>query len=164
MTHRPVVVVEADLSRADHQAVVLDLTSAYAADPMGAGRPLPEAVRERMIPGLRAAPNTKVFLAYVRGEPVGLATCFIGFSTFHAKPLINIHDLAVLASARGRGVGRALLAAVEEEARELGCCKVTLEVNERNERALQIYRTAGFVQAGADGPTGGALFFAKTLG
>ena len=158
-----IIVVEADLARREHQAVVVHLTSAYAADPMGAGGPLAPAVTERMIPGLRATPSTRVFLAYLAGEAVGLATCFVGFSTFQARPLINIHDLAVLEHTRGRGVGRALLAAVESAAREMGCCKVTLEVNERNGRALRLYRSAGFAQAGADGPTGGALFFAKAL-
>jgi ribosomal protein S18 acetylase RimI-like enzyme len=87
----------------------------------------------------------------------------VGFSTFHARPLINIHDLAVLESTRGHGVGRALLTEVEREARAMGCCKVTLEVNEGNRKAMQLYHSAGYVQAGADGPTGGALFFAKTL-
>jgi ribosomal protein S18 acetylase RimI-like enzyme len=160
---RQLVVVEADLERADHQAVVLALTAAYAADPMGVGDPLPSEVRERVIPGLKATPNARVFLAYLGGEAVGLATCFIGFSTFHARPLINIHDLAVLEGTRGRGIGRALLTAVEAEGRVLGCCKVTLEVNERNQRAMQLYQSAGFKQAGADGPVGGALFFSKAL-
>ena len=36
-------------------------------------------------------------------KPVGLATTFEGFSTFAAKPLINIHDIAVLPDYRGRG-------------------------------------------------------------
>jgi ribosomal protein S18 acetylase RimI-like enzyme len=157
------VVVEADLERADHQAVVLEITAAYAADPMGTGHPLPSEVRERVIPGLRAIPNARVFLAYLGAEAVGLATCFIGFSTFQAKPLINIHDLIVLEGTRGRGIGRALLTAVEEEARELGCCKVTLEVNERNQRAMQLYHSAGFNQVGADSPIGGALFYSKVL-
>ena len=161
---RRVVVVEADLERTDHQAVVLALTEAYAADPMGAGRPLPADVRDRIIPGLRAVPTARVFLAYLGGEAVGLATCFVGFSTFSARPIINVHDLAVLESTRGRGVGRALLTAVEEEARTMGCCKLTLEVNERNQRAMQLYQSAGFTQAGSDGPSGGALFFAKVLG
>jgi GNAT superfamily N-acetyltransferase len=158
-----VVVVEADLERPEDQTAIVRLTSAYAADPMGTGTPLGPAVVERMIPGLRATPSTRVFLAYLGGEAVGLATCFVGFSTFQARPLINIHDLAVLETTRGRGVGRALLDAVERAAREMGCCKVTLEVNEGNRRALGLYHSAGFAQAGADGPTGGALFFAKAL-
>ena len=51
----------------------------------------------------------------MRDNPVGAAVCFIGFSTFAAKPLINIHDFVVLPAARGKGVGRRLLEAVEKK-------------------------------------------------
>jgi len=55
-------IVEADLNRLDHQQAVLDLTDAYAADPMGSGRPLPEPVRASLIPGLRAQPTVELYL------------------------------------------------------------------------------------------------------
>jgi ribosomal protein S18 acetylase RimI-like enzyme len=58
--------------------------------------------------------------------------------------LLNIHDLAVLPEHRGRGVGRALLAAVEEHARRKGCCKLTLEVQDDNPRARALYDKFGF--------------------
>ena len=159
----PVDIVEADLDRPDHQRAVVDLISAYAADPMGSGKPLPDAVRARMIPGLRALPTTLIFLAYDEGHPVGIATCFRGFSTFAARPLVNIHDLAVLPACRGRGIGRQLLDAVERKARALGCCKVTLEVQEDNVRARRIYEAAGFAQTVYAEGAGGALFFSKPL-
>ncbi len=94
---------------------------------------------------------------------MGIAVCFIGFSTFAARPLINIHDLAVLPEGRGNGVGRKLLTAVERKAREMNCCKVTLEVLENNRRALKVYAAAGFVRATYTEEAGGALFFAKKL-
>jgi hypothetical protein len=37
--------VEADLDRPEHQQAVLELTDAYARDPMGNGKPLSEKVR-----------------------------------------------------------------------------------------------------------------------
>jgi len=83
-------------------------------------------------------------LAYDKNEVAGIATCFLGFSTFAAKTLINIHDLAVAPNHRGHGVPRALLDAVEAKARDIGCVKVTLEVQENNERALRVYSAAGF--------------------
>ena len=156
-------IVEADLQRPDHQRAVLDLTDAYAADAMGNGRPLPDEVRAALIPGLQAQPTLVIFLAYDGGDPVGIATCFRGFSTFAARPLINIHDLAVLPSRRGRGIGRRLLAAVEQQARATGCCKVTLEVQEDNRRARRIYEAAGFAQTVYAEGAGGALFFSKRL-
>ncbi|MBI5834580.1 MAG: GNAT family N-acetyltransferase [Armatimonadetes bacterium] len=159
----PVVIVEADLSRPDHQHHVLMLTDAYARDPMGSGQPLAPEAAEQLIEGLRFMPTTLILLAYADGEPAGLATCFLGFSTFAARPLVNIHDLAVRPEYRGLGLGRELLAAVEARARELGCCKVTLEVMEHNHRAKAVYAAAGFGHAYADGPGGGALFYDKRL-
>ena len=156
-------IVEADLNRPDHRQAVSDLTNAYAADPMGNGRPLPDDVRAALIPGLRAQPTLLIFLAYAGADPVGIATCFRGFSTFAARPLINIHDLAVLPSHRGQGIGRRLLETVEARARATGCCKVTLEVQEGNRRARRIYEAAGFAQTVYADGAGGALFFSKRL-
>ncbi|HTE20053.1 MAG TPA: GNAT family N-acetyltransferase [Armatimonadota bacterium] len=159
----PVEIVEADLAREDHQQAVVDLINAYAMDPMGDGKPLPDEVRRALIPGLRRHPTTLIFLAYQEESAVGIAVCFRGFSTFAARPLINIHDLAVLPGHRGQGVGRLLLEAVERKARELGCCKLTLEVLENNHRARQVYGAVGFVQAHYAETAGGALFLSKPL-
>jgi GNAT superfamily N-acetyltransferase len=156
-------IVEADLSRLDHQRDVVALTDAYARDPMGNGAPLPQEVIERLIPGLRGHPTTLILLAYSGPEAVGIATCFLGFSTFRGRPLVNVHDLAVLPGHRGGGIGRRLLEAVERKARALGCCKVTLEVLENNAVARRLYAGAGFSQATYVETSGGALFYTKQL-
>jgi ribosomal protein S18 acetylase RimI-like enzyme len=137
-------VIEADLQDSQHQAAILHLVNAYARDPMGDGRDLTPAVRDRLIPGLRQHPTSLVFLAFDEATPVGVAVCFVGFSTFSAQPLINIHDLAVLLEYRRQGIGRLLLERVEAKARELGCCKLTLEVREDNHRAQRLYQQFGF--------------------
>jgi GNAT superfamily N-acetyltransferase len=158
-----VVIVEANLDRTDHQQDVVALTAAYALDAMGQGGPLRPDVLERLVPGLRAQPTAVILLAYVEGEAVGIATCFRGFSTFAARPLMNIHDLAVLPTHRGRGIGRLLLDGVARKATELGCCKVTLEVQEDNSRGRQVYERAGFSQAACGESGGGALFYTRPL-
>jgi ribosomal protein S18 acetylase RimI-like enzyme len=84
-----------------------------------------------------------VIIAEHEGTPVGLANCFTAYSTFRAKPLINIHDLCVHHDWRGKGVGSILLAAVAEEAQRRGCCKVTLEVREDNP-ARRLYDRNGY--------------------
>jgi ribosomal protein S18 acetylase RimI-like enzyme len=159
----PVTIIEADLTNAQHQLDVETMTAAYARDAMGNGQPLPPDVLARLVPGLRAHPTTIIFLAYVEDEAVGIATCFLGFSTFAARPLINIHDLAVSAEHRGRGIGRSLLEAVERAARERGCAKLTLEVHENNSRARRVYEAVGFAHATYGEATGGCLFYAKSL-
>lgn len=158
-----VQIVEADLDRVEHQRDVQFLTAAYALDPMGNGGPLPTDVLERLVAGLRSHPTTLIFLAYDRGRAVGLATCFRGFSTFAALPIINISDFAVLPDYRGQGIGRQLLTAVENKARELGCCRITLEVQENNEAARRIYERSGFAQAVYGPTTGGSLYYWKPL-
>jgi ribosomal protein S18 acetylase RimI-like enzyme len=128
----------------DGFVAVLD---SYASSPIGGGRALTADVRKRVVPMLRAHPTSLVLLAIADDAPVGIAVCFFGMSTFRARPLLNIHDLAVLPQYQGKGVGPALLEAVEERARREGCCKLTLEVLDDNERARAVYRRFGFEDA-----------------
>ncbi len=160
---QPVEILEADLNRAEHQHAVVELLDAYAVDPMGNGKPLSAEVRRALIPGLQQHPTTVIFLACKGGEAVGIAVCFRGFSTFAARPLINIHDLAVLPEYRGQGIGRRLLEEVERKARQMGCCKLTLEVQENNHRARRAYEAVGFAQAVYEEAAGGSLFLSKPL-
>jgi ribosomal protein S18 acetylase RimI-like enzyme len=156
-------IVPADLNDPRHQDAVLAMTRAYARDPKGNGRDLPAEIQQALVPGLRPHPTTLIFLAYRDDEAVGIVTCFVGFSTFAARPLINIHDLHVAKDQRGRGIARALLEAVETEARRRGCCKLTLEVQEHNETALALYRRFGFVGGQYEPAAGGVLFREKKL-
>jgi len=52
--------------------------------------------------------------------------------------------MAIVAPARGRGGGRALLAAAQEHARSSGSHKISLEVWTDNARAIALYAAAGF--------------------
>ena len=139
-----VTVIEANLADPLHQEAIVTLINAYARDAMGTGQDLPAEVRARLIPGLQQHPTTLIFLAFQAHKAIGIAVCFQGFSTFAARPLLNIHDLAVLPDYRRHGVGRQLLAAVEARGHSLGCCKLTLEVREDNDRAQRLYRDVGF--------------------
>jgi GNAT superfamily N-acetyltransferase len=163
MNQEPVNVVEADLSLPAHQAATLRLLGEYSMDPMGDGKPLSDLAQRNLISGLQRHPTTLVFLAYHGEEAVGLAICFLGFSTFAARPLVNIHDYFVQPAHRGTGVGRRLMAAIEQRARELACCKLTLEVQENNHRARALYTAAGFAQMIYVPEAGGSLNLAKPL-
>ena len=144
----------------DAKAIIAVLDS-YASAPVGGGQPLAPDVRKRLVPILRDHPTRLVLLAFIDDEPVGIAVCFFGLSSFRARPLLNIHDLAVLPQHHGKGVGRALLKAVEASARRKGCCKLTLEVLDGNARARELYRRFGFEDVVVDeSPT---RFLAKAL-
>jgi ribosomal protein S18 acetylase RimI-like enzyme len=137
-------VLLADLANPAHQSAIVELLDIYCRNEFGDGKPLSDEARANLIPGLIEHGKSRVFLAYEGDEPAGLAICFIGFSSFKAKPLVNVHDLAVAPQFRGRGIGKALLEAVAADARALGCGKVTLEVRADNARAIDLYRRVGF--------------------
>ena len=159
----PVEIVQADLNRTDHQHAVLELVDAYARDPMGNGKPLSVKVRRAFIPALQQHPTSLIFLAYSKGKAIGIATCFLGFSTFTAKPLIHIDDLAVLPAHRNQRVGRRLLAEIERKARKMDCCKLTLQVQENNHQARRVYEAVGFAQAEYVKAAGACLSLTKPI-
>ncbi len=158
-----VTIIEAHLDDVQHQAALVALIDAYARDPMGGGQGLTEEARMALIPGLRQHPTTVVFLAWDGHTPVGIAVCFVGFSTFLARPLLNIHDLAVLPSHRRQGIGRLLLEHVAAKGRALNCCKLTLEVRADNATAQQLYTSVGFDSAAAYGGAVRVWFLEKRL-
>lgn len=153
----------ADYADGGDAVAVVALLDAYARDAMGGGRPLDPAVGARLVSALAAFPGAFSLLAFDGDEPVGLANCFTGFSTFAARPLVNIHDLVVISGRRGHGIGRALMQAVENEALARGACKVTLEVLSGNERAKALYAALGYGNYALDPQAGTAQFWEKKL-
>lgn len=155
-------IAEANLDDPIHRAGVLDVLDSYATDPVGGGESLSPDVRGRLPGALREHPASLVLLAFAEERPVGVAVCFFGLSTFLARPLLNVHDLAVVPEHRGKGVGRALLEGVEARALEHGCCRLTLEVQEDNDPARALYERFGFTDyvVGSSAPT---RFLTKSL-
>jgi GNAT superfamily N-acetyltransferase len=107
--------------------------------------------------------NCHAILAYVDEEPAGLLISFEGFSTFACKPLLNLHDIVVSGPFRGRGISKLLMNRSEEIARELGCCKMTLEVLSGNTVAQSAYAAFGFEGYQLDAEQGTALFWQKKI-
>ena len=156
-------IVAADYRDDDHRRAIPQLLNAYARDLLGFRKPLEEAVLERLVAGLAAFPTAIVMLARMDDAYVGMAICFLGFSTFNARPLINIHDFMVLPELRQRGIGTAILEAVERIARQRECCKITLEVQMKNAAARRIYQSFGFKATFLDPEAGEQLFLTKAL-
>ena len=156
-------IIQADYQNPRHAQDLRLLLDSYARDPMGGGAPLPAAVLEQVVAELAKRAHAFSVLAYVEGRAAGLANCFEGFSTFQARPIVNIHDMVVQPEFRGCGVGQALLGRVEEIALGRGCCKLTLEVLGGNGRAQAAYRRFGFEGYALDPQVGQAHFWQKTL-
>lgn len=153
----------ADWSNPSDGVLVVALLDAYARDPMGGNIPLSNHARDNLANAMASMPGAFSAIGYLQDKPVALANCFTTLSTFSCKPLINIHDLAVLAEARHRGVGQQMLSFVEAEAHRRGACKITLEVLSGNSVARRSYERFGFQPYALDEITGHALFMQKVL-
>lgn len=114
-------------------------------------RPDPDALAEHLF---GAHPAAEVMIADTRGEAVGFALFFSTFSTFLTRPGIWLEDLFVVPDHRGRGVGRALLAAVAHRARERGCGRLEWAVLDWNSRAIEFYTGLG-AACSRTGPSAG---------
>jgi GNAT superfamily N-acetyltransferase len=82
-------------------------------------------------------------LARLDGRPVGYALWFNTSSTFLGKRGFYLEDLFVVPDARGRGIGRALLAHLARIAITRGCCRIDWAVLNWNEAAIRFYRSLG---------------------
>lgn len=156
-------VVIADYLNSQHANDVVYLLNNYAQDPMGGGSPLSNAVKQNLALELSKLPHAFSVICYADGKPAGLINCFEAFSTFKCKPLINIHDIAVVKEFRGLGISQLMLAKVEEQAKQKGCCKITLEVLEGNDIAKNAYMKFGFDGYELDPKMGKALFWQKLI-
>ncbi|WP_460146098.1 GNAT family N-acetyltransferase [Pseudomonas sp. S2_A02] len=163
MESAEILVLQASYTNPVHAEAICLVLNHYAEDPMGGGHPLP-ADRLQQLPGeLAKRPHAFSILAFVGGEPAGLINCFEGFSTFACRPLVNVHDVAVVSKFRGLGLSQKMLHKVEDIARQRGCCKITLEVLEGNAVAQGAYGKFGFSPGMFDPAHGRMLFWTKTL-
>lgn len=158
-----VLVRRADYTDPADAAAIVMLLDAYASDPAGGGEPLSDFAKANLVRELAARPQAFSVLAFDGDAPVGLVNCIEGFSTFKCKPLVNVHDVAVLASHRGRGIAEQMLALAETVARERGAVKMTLEVLSGNVPAVKLYTRIGYAGYQLDPAMGTANFMQKWL-
>ncbi len=123
--------------------------------------PLP--VDAAVVESLRQLGHAKVYLCEVDGNRAGMAICFRGFSTFHNKELLNVHDLYVRPQYQGKGLGGKMLDFIEQDCRAMGFCRVTLEVSGDNAGALGLYRKKGYFGNDVGDPYGQSFAMKKEL-
>ena len=85
----------------------------------------------------------EVLIAEDAGEAVGFALFFHNYSTFLAKPGVYLEDLYVREAARGKGVGKALLARLAAIAVERDCGRLEWAVLDWNKDAIGFYERLG---------------------
>ncbi|HOZ62867.1 MAG TPA: GNAT family N-acetyltransferase [Burkholderiaceae bacterium] len=166
LTADMVRVCRADYANPIHAASVVKMLDAYAQDPMGGGEGLSDYAKAHLVPSLAARPQAFTVLAFGGPDgqqPIGLVNCIEGFSTFACRPLVNVHDVAVLPGHRGQRVAEKMLALAQEIALERGACKLTLEVLEGNAGAIKLYKRIGFDNYQLGQAMGNAQFLQKWL-
>ncbi len=88
-------------------------------------------------------PYAEVLIAEDCGEAVGFALFFHNYSTFLAKPGVYLEDLYVVEGARGKGIGKALLARLAAIAVERDCGRLEWAVLDWNKDAIGFYERLG---------------------
>ncbi|WP_439888996.1 GNAT family N-acetyltransferase [Pseudomonas sp. MBLB4123] len=88
-------------------------------------------------------PYAEVLIGELDGQAAGFALFFHNFSTFLARPGIYLEDLYVRPSARGAGLGKALLSRLARLTVERDCGRLDWAVLNWNEPALGFYRSLG---------------------
>lgn len=156
-------VCRVDYANPVQAAALVALLDAYAQDPMGGSAPLSAYAKDNVVFELAKRPQAFSVLAFAGVQAVGLVNCMEGFSTFACKPLVNVHDVAVLPAYRGQRVAEKMLTVVAQIALERGACKLTLEVLQGNAGAVKLYQRFGFVSYALDPSVGHAQFLQKWL-
>lgn len=112
------------------------------------GYPADEGAVAPRLARIDASPSDRLFVAEVGGQVVGLAGIHVSPSLEHDRDAAKVSAIVVDESFRRHGVGRALLEAVEAEARNRGCGLLFLTTAERRAEAHLFYRSLGWDETG----------------
>ena len=119
-----------------------------------------DAAFERGVERLLTDPNTDFLLA--GDPPAGVCQLRYRYGIWTQSEDCWLEDIFVEEAARGSGLGRALVEAAFDRARERGCARMELDVNEANTQALRLYESLGF-EAWSDPPGGRNLLMRRRL-
>ena len=92
--------------------------------------------------GFGERPRFECLLAEAEGAALGFALFYHTYSTFAGRPELWVEDIFVAEAARGRGVGRRLMAQLAAIALERDCAHLALSVLHWNP-AQDFYRRLG---------------------
>jgi GNAT superfamily N-acetyltransferase len=88
-------------------------------------------------------PKFRALIAKWNNESAGYASFFYFYSTYEGRAALFLEDLFVLHEFRGKGIGKALLAAVARLAVDEGCFGLRWEVLDWNRPAIEFYEKLG---------------------
>lgn len=99
-----------------------------------------DRISRRNLRNLLRSPSAYCVGAYDQGVLIGSMVILFRRNAVAAR----VYSLAVSVAARGRGIGRRMMAAAEKEARRRGCSRMRLEVRMDNIAAIRLYESLGF--------------------
>lgn len=107
--------------------------------------------------------SEEIFVVLGGEGPDGIALLSIRRQIWTGEPDAYLQELYVVPERRGEGLGRALLEAAMELARERGATHFELGTSEGDTEALGLYHSAGFTnrEGSPDGPR--MLYFERDL-
>jgi len=139
--HEPLVIRRADISQSDAQSLIAALNAE-----LSARYPEPGATHFRLDADEVAEGRGAFLVAFMATRPVGC-----GAVRRIDSSMAEIKRMYVVPGARGKSIGRRILFALEDEARNLGATRLVLETGGRQPEALALYARAGFVRIPAFG-------------
>jgi GNAT superfamily N-acetyltransferase len=134
MTPEAILIVRADLTDEVSRGLIASLNAE-----LSAVYPEPGANHFRLDPEEVAGGRGVFLVAYQAGTAVGC-----GALRLLDAETAELKRMYVSPSARGQGLGRRLVAALETEARALGVRRLVLETGIRQTAAVALYRSTGF--------------------
>ncbi|HET6665281.1 MAG TPA: GNAT family N-acetyltransferase [Acidimicrobiales bacterium] len=117
-----------------------DLDVRYAGDDDAEGEP--DYAMLNVLTDDVSPPRGMFLVAYLDDEPVGCGA--LRPSPTGAEATAEVKRMYVAPAARGRGISRRLLAALEDAAAGLGYRAVILETGIRQHEAMALYESAGY--------------------
>jgi ribosomal protein S18 acetylase RimI-like enzyme len=108
------------------------------------GYPATQAEVDARLVRLGEDPTSSVLVATDRGRVVGLAATYVRLHLTRDRATCRLTALVVDEGSRRRGVGRALLARVVEDATRGGCERVEVTLRPERDAAKALYLSAGF--------------------
>jgi GNAT superfamily N-acetyltransferase len=126
-------------ARDDEAEAVADLVRELAE-----GEAVESGVDAAQVLAYRDHPGSGVLVAELDGRPAGALTYFMRPGLFHGGSWGYVDELIVTASARGRGVGEALLVEALGRFQAAGCAEAAVSTTFGNDPAIALYRKHGF--------------------
>ncbi len=132
-----------DLNNSNDGRHILELLNSFSLE-SSKKKPIDPEIRKTLIQNLIEFGNSFIYFVEHENNPMGIAICIVGFSTFKNAELLNIHDFYIKSEYQNQSIGDKFLKFIEADSREQNFCRITLEVYDANDRAKRLYTKNGF--------------------